>query len=87
MTSAKESIAHEMDALRQMRDELRVQLHLASDDLKDAWDKLDRKWLELEDKAKQMAGVAEDSAHNVTDAARLLLSELRDGYHNIKHSG
>lgn len=86
MSSIKESVMSEIDALRQTRDELRVKLHLASGDAKDVWDKLERKWLELEDKAKSLSEVAEHSAHNVADAARLLLGEVRDGYHNLKQS-
>jgi hypothetical protein len=86
MNSVKETVLHEIDALRQMRDELRVQLHLASGEVKDGWDKLERKWLELEDKAKVLGGAAEHSAHNVADAAHLLLAEVRDGYQSLKRA-
>lgn len=87
MSNAKETLLQEIDTMKQKRDELRVQLHLASSEVKDRWDKLERKWLELEDKAKQVAAATEHSAHEVADAARLLLTELRDGYQSIKHSG
>ncbi len=68
MDSPKDTLQHELDSLKQTRDELRVKLHLGSQDAKDAWDKLERKWLELEDNSK------------VGDAAKVLVSEIREGY-------
>jgi hypothetical protein len=38
----------EFDVLRRMRDELRVQLHLASGEAKAQWDRLDDRWCILE---------------------------------------
>ncbi|HEX4337579.1 MAG TPA: hypothetical protein VH062_16810 [Polyangiaceae bacterium] len=66
--------------LQQTRDELRVKLHLAGEDAKDAWDKIERKFLELEDNAKQLATSNDGTAHKVGDAAKLLASEIREGY-------
>jgi hypothetical protein len=87
MDSPKELIAHELDALRQTRDELRVKLHLGSQDAKDAWDKLERKLLELEDNAKQLAHNSEP-VHHVSDAARLLVAEIKEGYQRfVENSG
>src|ERR1700733_11346471 len=88
MDSAKDLIAHELDALRQTRDELRVKLHLGSQDVKEAWDKLDRKFLELEDNAKQIAHSAEPTAQKISDAARSLVTEIKEGYQRfVENSG
>jgi hypothetical protein len=80
MDSSKDLIARELESLRQTRDELRVKAHLASADAKVAWEVLERKWLALEDKAKQVANTTETTAGNVTEAARLLVEEIKQGY-------
>ncbi|HEX3595696.1 MAG TPA: hypothetical protein VHU80_11350 [Polyangiaceae bacterium] len=78
MNSPKDLIQHELDNLQQTRDELRVKLHLASEDAKAAWDKIERRWLELEDNAKQMAGSTPSAT--VGETAKQLVSEIRDSY-------
>lgn len=80
MDSPKDFIRRELESLQTTRDDLRVRLHLASSDAKDTWDKLERKWLELEDNTKHLANLPEPAAQKVADAARLLITELRDGY-------
>ena len=88
MDSAKEIIAQELDTLRQTRDELRVKVHLASQDAKDAWDKLERKLLELEDNAKQLAHGTEPVTEKLGDTARQLVTEIKAGYQRfVENSG
>ena len=48
--------------------------------MKDVWDNLERKWLELEDNTKQLAHAQEPAAQKLSDAARLLMTEIRNGY-------
>ena len=80
METAKDVIRRELETLQQTRDDLRVRLHLASSDMKDVWDNLERKWLELEDNTKQLAHAQEPTAQKLSDAARLLMTEIRNGY-------
>jgi hypothetical protein len=88
MDTKNKEFSQEIAALEQKRDELKVQLHLAKDELKDRWSKLEDKWLELQDKAKQVAAASDKSAHRVSDVAaettKKLMQELRDGYKNIR---
>ena len=86
MHSPKDMIERELESLQQTRDELRVKAHLASADAKVAWDELERKWLALEDKAKQIASTTEAAAGNVTEAARLLVEEIKQGYRRFVES-
>ena len=48
--------------------------------MKDVWDNLERKWLELEDNAKQLANAPEPTAQKLGEAARALMTEIRNGY-------
>jgi SMC interacting uncharacterized protein involved in chromosome segregation len=80
MDNSKDLIARELESLQQTRDELRVKVHLASAEAKTAWDEVERKWLALEDKAKQIASTTETTAGNVTEAARMLVEEIKQGY-------
>lgn len=80
MDDHKDFIRRELEALQSTRDDLRVRLHLASSDVKDVWDGLERKWLELEDNAKQLASASEPTTQKLSDAAKLLITEIRNGY-------
>jgi len=84
MTTLSEAVTQEIAALQQKRDELRVQMHLANQELKERWDKLETRWLELEDKAKDISQVSEQSLHVVKATTQKLVDEIRDGYQNIK---
>src|SRR5262249_25264393 len=86
MSNLEKSVTDDGNALRQMRGELPVRLHLGAEDAKGVWDELERKWFELEDRAKQVARATDHSADRAKDAARLLVSELRDGYDRIKRA-
>lgn len=61
--------------LRRMADEVRVRIHLASLDAKDAWSTLESKIHDLEHKAQQATGRAKEQ---ITDLAALLKRELAD---------
>jgi predicted transcriptional regulator len=86
MTDVRERIHEELDSLRRTRDELRVQIHLARAEGKDLWDQLEHKFEEVEAKVKSVARQAEGPVHDVGDAAKLLLAEIRDGYRRIRET-
>jgi len=77
-------VSHEVDELRKLRDELKVQAHLGKLEAKEAWDKLEDKWLELEGRLKNFGKESSESIKEVGEATTLLLSEIRDGYKRIK---
>jgi hypothetical protein len=77
-----------IETLKQQRDELRVQMHLASLDAKDEFDELEKKWdqwsAEAKAQAKPLSAVIEDSAKNVGSALDLVLDEVKQSYDRIK---
>jgi predicted anti-sigma-YlaC factor YlaD len=77
-------LSEELDGLRQLRDEVRVQMHLARADARDAWEELEERWRHLEARARAVReGHAEDLAE-IREAAGRLARELRDGYRRLK---
>ena len=71
--------------LKQVRDELEVQLHLASANARDEWAELEKKWEHLRARADVVGDAAEQAAENVGDALSLAADELRKGYQRIKN--
>ena len=50
MADAKEQMTKTFEYLKQLRDELQVQLHLAKADAKDEWARLEKQWEEMRPK-------------------------------------
>lgn len=75
-----------LEELRQKRDELRVQLHLASKEAKDEWDELEEKMDEFSSKAKQLAGEAglRETGQGLGKALGQLGNEIKLGYERIR---
>jgi CBS domain-containing protein len=84
MSELGQKIDEELDALRRIRDELRLQMRLAQSEGKDLWDELERKYQELEGKAKLVGRQAEQPLQEVGEAARILLAEIREGYRKLR---
>jgi hypothetical protein len=72
--------------LKQKRDELRVQIHLASKEVKDDWEELEEKMEEFSGKAKQFADDAKlkETGEGIGDALGQLGGELKHGYDRIR---
>lgn len=77
-------LAEEMDGLRAVRDELRVQAELGRAELSDRWRELEKGWHQLEGRLKVVREGAREDAQNVREAARLLFDELRDSYEHLR---
>ena len=72
--------------LKQKRDELRLQMHLASKEAKDEWDELEEKMEEFSGKAKQFSDDAKlkETGAGIGDALGKLGGELKHGYERIR---
>ncbi len=69
------------EELKQKRDELRVQMHLASKDLKDEWDEFEGKWDDFSQKANLGA-----TGEGLGEAMEKLGHELKLGYQRIRNA-
>lgn len=75
-----------IEELKQKRDELRVQVNLASREVKDEWEELEEKMGEFSDKARELAGDADLKAtgEGIGNALSQLGNELKLGYERIR---
>jgi hypothetical protein len=75
-----------LEELRQKRDELRVQMNLASKELREEWDELEDKMDEFSHKAKAFAGEAglKDTGEGVGKALGQLGHEIKLGYERLR---
>ncbi|MAX67316.1 MAG: hypothetical protein QF441_12510 [Bacteriovoracaceae bacterium] len=70
--------------LEQTRDELKLQAHLFEADLKTEWEGLEKKWDHVRGQVKPSLDAAKDASENISEAHKLLLSEIKEGYQKIK---
>lgn len=75
------SIQSLFDELKQKRDELRVQVHLASKDARDEWEELEGKMKDFSRKADLAR-----TGDGVEKALHSLGDEIRQGYRRIRHA-
>lgn len=85
MTDWRERLEEEADALRRVRDELKVQAHLGAAEAKDSWQQLEERWHQLEAKLKLLGDSSKESLEDIGEAAKLLAEEIRDGYQHFKN--
>lgn len=84
MSKIGEILRDEVEALREVRDELRVQAELGSMDLRDSWDELERGFSRLEGHLKSLGETAKESGEDIRSAAKLLSEELKEGYERLR---
>jgi len=74
------------DELKRMRDELKLQLHLAKADARTEWDELEKKFNHLEVRIAATGREAKGSAADVGAALGMVAEELKRGYERLKRS-
>ena len=75
------------ETLAQVRDELKLQIHLAKADLRDEWnEKLEPKFWELKSKFDRFEEASVETAVELQSAMKSLMVELRDGYERLRKS-
>jgi uncharacterized coiled-coil DUF342 family protein len=84
MSEARGRFDDELDDLRRVRDELRVQANLGKAEATELWEKLEHRFEELEAKVKAKAKAAGEPLADIGDAAQLLAEEIRKGYRRLR---
>ena len=77
-------VKRELDDLRRIRDELRVQAHLGRAEVLERWEALERSMNQLDSKAKRASRAAEPALRQLEQDVRKLATDLRDGYRRIR---
>jgi hypothetical protein len=84
MAEIPEWLTREVEGLRQMRDEMKLQAHLGKADAKDAWEDVEKRWQHLEGRLRVLRDASKEEFADVADAAKLLMEEIRRGYQHVK---
>ena len=70
--------------LKQERDELKLQMHLASMDAKDEYERVSGKVDELADQYEPVKDAVEETAENVFTALGMVADELKVGFERVR---
>lgn len=84
MSDLGERMKEEVDSLRRLRDELRVQLALGQAEVRDRWEEMEKRWHELEARMKVLRDASREEAADIRAAARLLMDEIQEGYEHLR---
>lgn len=84
MSDWNERLQREVDELRGLRDDLKLQVHLGQMEAQSRFEKAEKDWEHLEAKLKVLADASREAAEEVGDAARLLVDEIRAGYRHVR---
>lgn len=84
MSGQKEQTEEMFSTLKQLRDELKVQIHLGKAEAKDEWERLEEKWQQYKVHSSSVAEAAGESAQNVSSALEIVGEELKSGYDRIR---
>jgi prefoldin subunit 5 len=82
--SVQEELNKLSEKIKQYRDEARVQLHLAREDVKDEWDDLEQGLDRFRNKMDQVLHDAENASQEARQTAQKLGEDLKSGYQNIR---
>jgi len=84
MSERKSRIEQELDNLRTLRDELRVQVHLGRAEVRELWEGAEKRWQKLEGELDRVRDEAREPLEQIGEAAELLLGEIRSGYEKLR---
>ena len=84
MSDFKDQMTKALDHLKQQRDELQVQLHLAKADAKDEWARLETQWDEIKPKLEAAREEVGKTAESVGAALGMAIEELKKGYERLR---
>ena len=68
-----------VEDLKRTRDEIRLQIHLASKEMQEEWAEIESRWSAFESKAE-----LDKSTRDVNDAVHILGSELKEALTRIR---
>jgi hypothetical protein len=81
--SIRETITKELDELRRMRDEAKLQASLGKAEAKDAITRLEARWPELERLVAEIERAREHPVEELGRGARAILREMMNEYEKI----
>lgn len=86
MTDQKSSLDDVVSKLKQERDELKLQMHLASMEAKDEYERISGQVDELSGQYEPVKDAVEETAGNVFAALGMVAEELKIGFGRVRKS-
>ncbi len=80
----KKAVSQELEELRGLRDELKVQVHLGKAEARQRWEALEQRWEHLEAKGRMLREEAREPLAEIGETAKELAREIRDGYRHLR---
>jgi len=78
------AVPKDLDSLRTLRDELRVQMELGKAEARDRFEQVEKEWSHLEGKLKQLGDASREELGEVQAAVDVLADQIREGYRHLK---
>ena len=72
--------------LAQVRDELRLKVHLARADARDEWDVVEQKWARFRSRLAALREATGEAREDVWEGVRSLGREIGEGYDRIRRA-
>jgi len=72
------------EGLKQQRDEINIQLHLASMEAKDEWEKSEHIWDEFLEKLMEVNDETKETGEQLIHTTKIIGDELKSTYDRIK---
>jgi hypothetical protein len=89
-STIEENRVHDFETLEQklaqVRDELRVRLHLARADARDEWEGLETKWQRFRTHLGAVRAASGEMGEEVREGLRTLGHEIGEGYERIRRT-
>jgi len=73
-----------IESLKQQKDEVRLQIHLAGAEARDEWSELEKKLEELKGKTEALRKEAGEASEDVIEATKLVADEIKHGFERIR---
>lgn len=84
MASLTKEIELMIAGLKQARDELNVQMHLAKSEAREEWNDLEKNWQDLRGRLDRIAAEAGTASSDVLEAVKLVGEEIQKGYSRLR---
>lgn len=82
--SIEEEVKEALARIKEQRDELRVQLHLATMEAREEWQVLEQKWEMLQSRVRQLTDELQSSGGKIGGSLKDIANELETGYQKIR---
>jgi predicted transcriptional regulator len=84
MSGLGERLQEQVDELKRLRDELRVQAELAKMEARDLWETSEKRWDDLESNLERLGREAHEPLEKVGEAVKQLVHEIGEAYKEIR---